>query len=491
MNGTDIDLMVVGLGPVGDTLAALARLHGLSVIAIDRASEPYPLPRAAVIDHEIMRIFQAIGVAERIEQASLTLEQYRFVNAAGEVLLEFPIAAEGRYGWAETYAVHQPTIEAILRDRLDELGVEVHLGVELVGLAEDASGVAATLKTADGLRILRSRYLVGCDGASSAVREAVGIELEDLGFDEPWLVVDTIGPVGEDALPTPSQICDPKRPITHLPLAGGRLRWEFMLRPEEDPVAFGDPRNVRELLARFPYAADHQIERQAIYRFHALIAHRWRTNRVLLAGDAVHQMPPFAGQGMCSGIRDAINLAWKLSDVLNLRADPKILDTYQDERSPHVRAVIETAVAMGRVVCLLDEDAARERDAAMLARRVAGEQDVSNIYPDLHGGFFTNTPLAGALFPQWIVDGKRLDDVFGLSAVLIQRERAASGASDAIVFTLEDAAVAPFASALDRWLREADADAVLIRPDRHIFGTGDARALLAAWKNKGSERIAA
>lgn len=491
MSGVDADLLVVGLGPVGDAMAALARLHGLSVIAVDRAREPYALPRAAVVDHEIMRIFQAIGVADRVEQASLALDHYRFVNAAGEVLLEFPIAAQGRYGWTESYAVHQPTVEAILRERLDALEVDVRLGADLVALLQDAAGVTATLRTAEGQQTIRARYLVGCDGASSAVREAVGIELEDLGFDEPWLVIDTVGPTGSAPLPVPSQICDPRRPITHLPLAGGRLRWEFMLRPGEDPASFADPANVQALLAPFPYAANHIIERQAVYRFHALIARKWRAGRVLLAGDAVHQMPPFAGQGMCSGIRDAMNLAWKLAAIERNGADPAILDSYQEERAPHARAVIDTAIAMGRVVCLLDVSAAAERDADMLARRAAGTQDVSTAYPDLRGGLLTGTAQAGALFPQWMVEGLRLDTLFGLEPVLIARQPIPVAGPDIRVLTLGEEALAPFADAVAAWLDDAGADAVLIRPDRHVFGTGAARWLLDAWGARMRTRIAA
>ncbi len=491
MSAHNCDLLVVGLGPVGEVMAALARLQGLSVIAIDKALEPYPLPRAAIFDQEIMRIFQMAGVADQIEAVSLALNNYQFLTARHEVLLDFPIADEGRLGWAETYAMHQPSVEAVLRARCAELGVDMRLGAAMTGMIQDEDGVSATVDTADGPTPIRARYVVGCDGAWSAVRAAVGINLEDLGFDEPWLVIDTVGGVSDGQLRVARQICDPQRPTTHGPLAGGRLRWEFMLKPGEDPVAFAAEDNVRKLLAVWGYGDELTIERQAIYRFHALIAPQWRVGRVLIAGDAAHQMPPFAGQGMCSGIRDAANLVWKLGAVIRHGSDPAILDSYQEERAPHARAIIDTAVAMGRVVCMLDEAAAAQRDAGMIARKAAGAQDVTTAYPDLSGGMFSGTAHAGALFPQPRIDGIRLDDAIGEGAVLIGRNLPAPGPGHVRAVDLDHPRFARFAPALDAWLAEAGGAAVLLRPDRHVFGVGGAAALLEGWHTIIRTKIAA
>jgi 3-(3-hydroxy-phenyl)propionate hydroxylase len=488
----DCDLLVVGLGPVGDALAALATVHGLSVIAIDKSPTLFPLPRAAVFDHEIMRIFQMIGMAERIEPVCRAPERYQFLTAAGEVLLDFPNAAVGPFGWAETYALHQPAVEKVLRERLDELDVRIQLGVSFEGLSQDKAGVTVDLLDDAGARQIRARYVAGCDGSWSPVREALDIKLDDYKFDEPWLVLDTIIEEPGDLPIVCQQICDPRRPVTHMAMSGKRFRWEFMLKPGESPEEMLKDERIRELIAPWNCGDRMEIERKAVYRFHALVAEKWRDGRVLLAGDAAHQMPPFAGQGMCSGIRDAANLAWKIASVVRGEAGEAVLDSYQVEREPHVRAIIATAIAMGEVVCILDENAAAARNKEMLARKASGAQDVSVRYPDLVGGYLTDTPFAGALFPQPVAsDGTRFDAVLGLSPVLISRTAVPKSNSSLRAFTLDAPEIGKFAEFLGAWLESANAEAVLIRPDRHVFGTGDAAQLLNSWAKMASrERVA-
>jgi len=234
------------------------------------------------------------------------------------------------------------------------------------------------------------------------------------------------------------------------------------------------------------------VERKAVYRFHALVADRWRDGRVLLAGDAAHQMPPFAGQGMCSGIRDAANLAWKIAAIVRGEAEDSLLDSYQIEREPHVRAIIETAIAMGQIVCLLDEAAAAQRDAGMLARKASGAQDVSVTYPDLAGGYLTDTAFAGALFPQPVAaDGARLDAILGRDPVLIARLPVVHDAVGVRMLDLAAPELRPFAAAIAAWLDAAGVEAVLIRPDRHVFGTGTAFALLSAWVEMANPHLSA
>jgi 3-(3-hydroxy-phenyl)propionate hydroxylase len=479
---TDADLLVVGMGPAGDVLAGLARLHGLSVVAIDQAPAIHPLPRAAVFDHEIMRIFQILGVAGDVLPQTRKVERYQFLTAAREVLLDFALDGNNPVsGWGESYALHQPAVEACLRARLGELGVTVSQNTALRGLAQDGEFVTATLESPAGVQTVRTRYLVGCDGATSAVRGALGIKLMDLCFDEPWLVLDTIMADNPGLPDGPLQICDPRRPVTFMRLGERRYRWEFMILPGEDPAVLLAPETIATLLAPWNIACPVVIERKAVYRFHGLLAENWRQGRVLIAGDAAHQMPPFAGQGMCSSIRDAANLAWKLAYVCQGRATPALLDTYQQERAPHVRQIVDTAIAMGRVVCILDEHAAAERNAGMLARKAAGETDISLAMPDLAGGLLSDTPGAGSLFPQPVADGARLDDVLGLGPWLIG-QTAGLDASDAALFSLDDPAVAPFAAALRGWLENQDAEAVLVRPDRIVFGTGTGSWLLGAWR---------
>ncbi|MDX3899722.1 MAG: bifunctional 3-(3-hydroxy-phenyl)propionate/3-hydroxycinnamic acid hydroxylase [Sphingobium sp.] len=488
----DCDLVVVGLGPVGDVLAALASQHGLSVIAIERSETLFPLPRAAVFDHEIMRIFQMLGVAERIAPLCRVPDRYQFHTARGEVLLDFPVASTGPFGWAETYALHQPAVEEVLRGRLGETGVDVQLGVTFKGLAQDAAGVTVDVEDSEGPRLLRARYAVGCDGSWSPVRESLGIKLDDLQFDEPWLVLDTIIEEPGDLPIVCQQICDPRRPVTHMAMSGKRFRWEFMLKPDETAEAMLADDRIRELMAPWNCADRMEIERKAVYRFHALVAEQWRVGRVLLAGDAAHQMPPFAGQGMCSGIRDAANLAWKLASVINGSADDRVLDTYQVEREPHVRAIIGTAIAMGRVVCMLDEQAAEARNREMLARKASGAQDVSVAYPDLVGGALSSTSRAGSLFPQPVTaEGARLDALFDTRPVLIGSKLPAGRDTSVQLLDIDDAALRPFKAALAQWLDDEGVEAVLVRPDRHVFGTGRAETLLDLWNTALGEPVTA
>ncbi|WP_408591008.1 bifunctional 3-(3-hydroxy-phenyl)propionate/3-hydroxycinnamic acid hydroxylase [Novosphingobium sp.] len=479
----DCDLLVVGLGPVGDALAALATIQGLKVIAIDRSSTIFPLPRAAVFDHEIMRIFQAIGVAERIAPLCRIPDRYQFLTADRQVLLDFPVAPVGAFGWAETYALHQPAVEQVLRDRLTELDVQVELGVAFERMAQDEAGVTVDVTAGAEPRQIRARYVVGCDGSWSPVREALGIKLDDYNFDEPWLVLDTIIEEPGDLPIVCQQLCDPERPVTHMAMSGKRFRWEFMLKPGESPEEMLDDARIRALLEPWDCVERIAIERKAVYRFHALVAEKWRVGRILIAGDAAHQMPPFAGQGMCSGIRDAANLAWKLGAVIRAEADEAILDTYQQEREPHVRAIIATAIAMGQIVCLLDPAAAEGRNQAMLARKSSGAQDVSVAYPDLVDGFLTRTPHAGALFPQpRAADGELLDAVCGNGPVLVTRSDAQVRDRSVRAISLDAPEIAKFAAPLGQWLAAAAADAVLIRPDRHVFGTGCPDELQDAWR---------
>jgi 3-(3-hydroxy-phenyl)propionate hydroxylase len=478
----DCDLLVVGLGPVGDALAALATVHGLAVIAIDKSPTLFPLPRAAVFDHEVMRIFQMIGVAERIAPLCRVPDRYQFLTSSAEVLLDFPVASVGPFGWAETYALHQPAVEQVLRDRLAELKVQVELGISFERLSQDSSGVTVDVLDGGKSRQIRARYVVGCDGSWSPVREALGIPLDDYNFDEPWLVLDTIIAEPGDLPIVCNQICDPQRPVTHMAMSGKRFRWEFMLKPGETAEEMLEDARIRELVAPWNCADRMEIERKAVYRFHALVAQKWRVGRVLLAGDAAHQMPPFAGQGMCSGIRDAANLAWKIAAAVSGEASEAILDSYQEEREPHVRAIIATAIAMGEIVCMLDEPAAAGRDRDMLARKASGAQDVSVAYPDLAGGLLTDTPLAGSLFPQPVADdGERLDAILGLGPVLITRSAIAAPSVNLPSFALDAPEIRKFAEPLRAWLATVGADAAIIRPDRHVFGTGDAALLSKSW----------
>jgi 3-(3-hydroxy-phenyl)propionate hydroxylase len=482
MAGLDADVLIVGLGPTGDVLSALLAQAGLTVISIDKSGEVYAAPRAAIFDHEVMRTFQAVGIADEILTASRVAGRYEFVTADGEVLIEFDTALQTRSGWAENYVLHQPSVERALRARLTPLGVDVRAPAVLLDFAEDGAGVDCRVRGPQGDYTLRTRWVVGCDGAASRVRELLGIGLFDYEFDEPWLVIDAVADEPGDLPQRIMQLCDPKRPITYLKMCANRYRWEFMLLPGENPAEIATDASIRALLGPWNCFERLKIERRAVYRFHGLVARRWRAGRILLAGDAAHQMPPFAGQGMCAGVRDAVNLAWKLRAVVRGEAAAALLDTYQLEREPHVRAVIEIAIAMGRVVCLLDPAAAASRNAQMLARKAAGERDIALAFPDLKGGLLTDLPGAGSLFPQWVTPLGRMDDVLGAGAWLIGRDLPNTAPAGVRAVSIDDPVLAPFASAVEGWLENHAATAVFVRPDRYVFGAGSAGALAERWR---------
>jgi 3-(3-hydroxy-phenyl)propionate hydroxylase len=483
----DADVVVIGLGPVGAVASLLLNQTGLRVAAIERSLDIFPLPRAAHVDHEVMRVFQQIGIIDAIGQSIRAAASYEFRAANGDALLRFEFdPSSSPSGWASGYMIHQPGIERALHAAIDESPIQARRGVVLSAIKQDATGVTVTLDTGD---MLRARYVVGCDGASSAVREAVGIGLEDLRFDEPWLVIDALIDRA-DLLPDLNlQLCDPARPTTCVLMPAGRHRWEFMLLPGETEALVLDEAFIADLLTPWGVTGHVRIERKAVYHFHGLLADRWRKDRVMLAGDAAHQMPPFAGQGFCSGVRDAANLAWKLAAVVHGHASDAVLDSYESERAPHVRAYVDLAIAMGRVVCILDPAAAAARDDAMRARRAAGGSGLPPLQPPALGPglILSGSRAAGSIFPQpWSRDGDlvtRLDDVLADGAWLIRRdggsgELDAAGVSQVI---LSDPAIAPLRGPLLAWLDEQQADAVLVRADRYVFGTGAADVLADAY----------
>jgi len=461
------DVAIVGLGPAGATLANLLALRGLSMLVVDREADVYRLPRAIHFDGECMRVFQTIGIAQQLTPGLVVAPGMRFVAADGKLLLDWTRPTQiGPQGWHASYRFHQPTLETALRERLAQHpGVDVRLRHEVFAVEPGADAVALRIEDVSSGRLLRTsaRYVVGCDGARSAVRRFMGTELEDLRSHERWLVVDVIlnrdrPDLGDHSV----QFCDPARPITYVRGPGLRRRWELMLLPGEDPAAMCRPEVIWPLLSRWVRPAEAQLERPAAYTFHSVIATGWRSGRLLIAGDAAHQTPPFMGQGMCAGIRDASNLAWKLADVITGRADNALLDSYESERSPHVREFIETAVRLGGVIQTTDPEAARRRDAEMLARPQVFTTPQPRLGPGAHDG----TERAGRIGEQPVLsDGRRIDEVAGYRhALLVDPAWRTASADNAV-------AVVPANSTAARdWLERLGAKAVLLRPDRYIAG---------------------
>jgi 3-(3-hydroxy-phenyl)propionate hydroxylase len=477
--GARCEVLVVGFGPVGATVAGLLARRGVDVTAIDRDLDVYPLPRAAHFDQEIMRIVQELGALDEVAPSTRPLPGMDFLTADRQVLLSMRSGDRTRSGFPASVLFHQPGFDRAIRDRAGELGATVGLGVELLAIEQYDDHVSAQLS--DGTTI-DAQWVVACDGARSTVRKAIGTTMEDLQFEEPWLVLDLV--LAEGVAPPTDvcfQVCDPARPHTLVPMPPPRFRFEFMLLPGEDPAWIQQPEVMLDLLSTWVDPTSVNIERSAVYTFHGLIAHRWRDGRVLLAGDAAHQMPPFLGQGMCSGMRDAANLAWKLARVVRGRCTDALLDSYQAEREPHVRSIVEAAVGFGRLICTTDAVAAAARDEAMLAARATAndtapaDDDGAGPMPPLEPG-----PLVldggGPQAVQVSVDGERSDDAVGDRFLVVTRSSDVGGPeidrwrrAGAMVV---DASIEPsWTAILDAFTPPADV--AVVRPDRYVLGAGN------------------
>ncbi len=502
------DVAVIGYGPAGVLATGLLAQRGLRVLAIDRDTAIYDKPRAFALDHEVMRVFQELGVAEPVLAHAAPFTPSEYYGVDGQLIKCFSTAQPPYpYGFQPALVFNQPAVEAVLRERVATLpGVTLRLGTRLSSLRQGLQDVTLDLVDATGeTGQARARWLIGCDGASSTVRSLAGIALEDLGFDQPWLVVDVIANArGLARLPRTSlQICEPQRPTTYLIGPGAHRRWEIALNEGEDPQHMARDEQVWQLLSRWLAPDEGHLWRQASYRFHALVAQRFRQGRVFLAGDAAHQQPPFLGQGMCQGVRDVANLAWKLAAVTSGQAHEGLLDSYGLERKAHVIALTTAIKGIGELVGERDPVRARARDARLLAESGGSirPQTRQSVQPALAAGLLAQRrdEGVGTLFPQpWLLDdtGKdgsadttpgrgllRMDDRFGRNWRLVLARppgRALPAGADAIVLGSARASEADGLAA--RWLAQRQAFAAIVRPDHYVWGLArDEEDLAAQW----------
>jgi 3-(3-hydroxy-phenyl)propionate hydroxylase len=499
-----VDVAVIGMGPVGAILSALLGRCGIDTIVVDKADDIFPLPRAAAFDHEVMRIIQNRGLAEAIRPHIVAYPPTEYRGVGGKLIARYEaLPPPYPQGWQPGFMFKQPPFERAIRGSLADLAtVEMRLCTALEGLRQHQDHVELTVMDLSGTaETLRARYVVGCDGGSSLVRKLLGIALESLDFDEPWLVVDML--VNENSLAklpqTVVQYCDPERPTTYVVGSGNHRRWEFMLLPGETAEAMNQGEAIWRLLGRWLTPEDGELWRASTYVFHALVAREWRKDRVLLAGDAAHMTPPFMAQGMCQGIRDAANLAWKLALVIKEQSTADLLDTYQQERRPHVRTTTETAKALGRIICELDPVKAKARDARMLSE--SGDppavQYRQSLIPGLVEGALCMDQGApvGTRFPQpsIVTDAGTclLDDLVGASFRLVvssdvggndipEALRRKLDQLDGDVLSLVDGqasrshrsrqwSIVEADRLLSTWLHQHGLMAALVRPDHYIF----------------------
>ncbi len=470
------DVAIVGCGPVGAMLANLLGLQGIRTLVLEREAAVYPLPRALHFDDEVMRLLQTVQLADQMVPLVHVSPGMRFVDEAGRVLLDWSRPMErGPQGWFASYRFHQPELERVLRDGFARFPcVTMHGRAEVFAIEQQPDHVLLRYEdlATGGLRACRARYVVGCDGARSLVRRLIGAPMEDLGFHERWLVVDTILKRDRPDLGDYSiQHCHAARPATYVRGTGRRRRWEIAVHPAEDGAAIAEPNRVFELLAPWVGPEDVDLERAALYTFHSAIATRWRDRRLLIAGDSAHLTPPFLGQGMCAGMRDVGNLAWKLARVLRGQNDDALLDTYETERSPHVREYIELAVRLGGLINTKAMEAAVP--GAVLDGGAAAR--MSSIKPRLGPGVAPgwNGWARQVSAQPTLSDGARMDDRVGYRfAALLRPGFAAAlpaGTLDRLrrngIAILDDGAPGPEAI-----LDAADAEALLVRPDRYTLG---------------------
>ena len=387
----NVDVVILGGGPVGCLLANLLNDMGVTNALIERDAEPYRLPRAIVMDDEIQRAFHDHGMGEWLQSFTSPLLRGDFVGPDGTVAIGADIPPLGLQGVPPVVVHYQPELDTMLRARCERGGTLAMWGRTVAAMVDHGDRVVTV--TDDGTEIT-SRWFVGCDGASSWTRRHVGLTLEDLRFDQQWLVVDV--ELNENTTVTlpvgVRQYCRPGRPCTYVQGVRRFRRWEFQVQPDEDADALNSEHGLWQVLAEWVTPADARLVRSAVYRFHAVVAPQMQKGNVFLAGDSAHQTPPFAGQGLNSGMRDAINLAWKMSLVVRGIGRERLLDTYTQEREPHVRSTVAHAVDMGR---LIDQ----------LAGRVSHGVDIESGYggtrpaPHLSAGVVTgDDPRVGHQF---------------------------------------------------------------------------------------------
>ncbi len=477
----DCEVMICGFGPVGQLLALLLTDLGVSVIAVDEADEVYSLPRAAVIDDEVLRIFQAVGLDAAVLKDAQVQQSVSFVTNRGKKI-EVLRPANGDLGHPPLVSIHQPSMERTMVAAITERGqTDLRWGTRVETVDRAANHVDVYVRPTTGGRStrIRAQYVVACDGGRSFVRRSLQIPFGGSTYSQRWLVLDGLLDKPLAKIPHPHFIGDVRRPTVSLPMSPGRHRWEWMLHPGEDAADFERESRIRQLAA--PFITDEQVEfeRAVVYTFHVRRAERWRAGRVFLAGDSAHLTPPFAGQGFSSGARDAQNLAWKIEAVL--RGAPKnLLDSYEIERRPHVTSMQNLAVRWGGIVQTANPTVGKVRDGVLGMLNRSGAlsliREQVKPLPTYGRGDFAERPArlpfnrsVGALFPQ----PERIDEQLGNRWAVV-------AASPAIASAWRAHGVTCVVSPVNEWLRSKDCEWALLRPDKFVYAIGNSDDIPAA-----------
>lgn len=501
-----VSVAVIGAGPTGITAAALLARHGVDCLVLDRWTEVFPQPRAVHLDDEIYRLLGRMGLASEFAAISRPSRGLRLLDAGHEVLAEFVRSqAHGIHGFPQASMFDQPELERLLRaDLARQPSARFRGDVEVTGIVrhEIAGDGAVTVELTDRTTgepgAVFADYVLGCDGANSVVRQAIGARMSDLGFRQRWLVIDIATRADLGQWEGVHQVCSRERAGTYMRIGEDRYRWEFQLLDGESAADF---RSVHELcpllrpwIGETP-AEELELVRITDYTFHARIADRWRAGPVFLLGDAAHLTPPFIGQGMGAGLRDAANLSWKLAGAIRNELPESTLDSYESERRLHAETMIRRAVSVGRVMTGGGRaGTVLRRVLARRMHRIPGMNRfvLASATPPLRRTRrIRRQGLVGRLCPNALLDhSTRLDDRvrdgFTLIAdytVGVGGLRAAELAGVAVV------EVAP-ADPLGQWLADGGAHAALIRPDATVLAAGaTAQQALAPLLTRGSRAL--
>ncbi len=462
------DVVIVGFGPTGGTLANLLALHGFSILVLEKEKSFYPLPRAVHFDDEVMRVFETIGITNTFLKYTIINKGTKFVDKKNRVILDWPRPREiTENGWYPSYRFNQPDLERELRKKLKSYKkVEIKQSSNVKKITNKKDEVDIIFEDINSKKIfnIKSKYLIGCDGANSITRSQMKTKMKNLGFTQKWAVIDLILKKNKKNLPDRTiQYSNPTRPATYCRNVGKRRRWEFAIKKTEKIETILSDKYIWNFLKPWLKKQEARMERKTIYTFQSALAKSWKKGRIFLAGDAAHLMPPFMGQGMCAGIRDVSNLAWKISHCLKKKHDDKLLNTYQSERSSNVKEYIETTMRMGEFVNAVGKSPITNNISA----DSEGKKSMKSIKPKLGRGLGKpKDKFRGNIFPQFKNNGKNLDIKFSRKPILVLSDKFKQSLSNKINYYRNKSN-----TKLSRYLENVNCEGLIVRPDRFILAS--------------------